>query len=113
MDREHSNVRFSRSSTNHTRHRVPDWTGQAMTEAPLAREVRLKPEFAGLYENMPVGSWLAASVWAEVLVARAQRARHQSIHQRTFDPRHFEFRGGPEPRKPAERQRRTRSEDRW
>jgi hypothetical protein len=84
-----------------------------MTEKLLHREVCLKPEFAGLYENMPAGSWLAAAVWAEVLVARAQRARQLSVHQRTFDPRHFEFRGGPEPRKPAERQRRTRSEDRW
>jgi hypothetical protein len=84
-----------------------------MTEKSLPREVRLKPEFAGLYENMPAGSWLAASVWAEVLVARALRARQLSVHQRTFDPRHFEFRGGSEPRKPAERHRRTRSEDRW
>jgi hypothetical protein len=84
-----------------------------MTDQAPPREVRLKPEFAGLYENMPAGSWLAAAVWAEVLVARAQRARQLSVHQRTFDPRHFEFRGGPEPRKPAERQRRTRSEDRW
>lgn len=77
-----------------------------------AREVRLKPEFAGLYESMPAGDWLLASVWAEILVTRAQRARHLSIHQRTFDPRHFEFRGGPEPRTPGERPRRTRVEDR-
>jgi hypothetical protein len=84
-----------------------------MTDELPPREVLLRPEFAGLYENMPAGSWLSASVWAEVLVARALRARQQNIHQRTFDPRHFEFRGGPEPRKPAERQRRTRAEDRW
>ncbi len=83
-----------------------------MTETSDAREICLKPEFAGLYENMPAGTWLSASVWAEVLVARAQRARHLSLHQRTFDPRHFEFRGGPAPRKPSERQRRTRREDR-
>jgi hypothetical protein len=83
-----------------------------MTEKAQPREVCLKPEFAGLYDNMPAGSWLSASVWAEVLVTRAQRARQHSIHQRTFDPRHFEFRGGPEPRKPAERHRRTRVEDR-
>jgi hypothetical protein len=83
-----------------------------MTEKAPPREVRLRPEFAGLYENMPAGSWLSASVWAEVLVTRAQRARQLSVHQRTFDPRHFEFRGGAEPRRPAERQRRTRAEDR-
>ena len=83
-----------------------------MTEKAPPREVRLRPEFAGLYENMPAGSWLSASVWAEVLVTRAQRARQLSIHQRTFDPRHFEFRGGSEPRRPLEHQRRTRAEDR-
>ncbi len=83
-----------------------------MTEKPLPREVCLKPEFAGLYDDIPAGSWLSASVWAEVLVTRARRARELSVHQRTFDPRHFEFRGGPEPRKPGERRRRTRLEDR-
>jgi hypothetical protein len=83
-----------------------------MTEQPLPREVRLKPEFVALYQSMPAGSWLSASVWAEVLVTRAQRARELSIHQRTFDPRHFEFRGGSEPRRGSERQRRTRAEDR-
>lgn len=80
-------------------------------EAPV-REVRLKPEFSGHYENMPAGTWLPASVWAEVLVARARRARELSVHQRTFDPLHFEFRGGAELRTPRERQRRTRLEDR-
>ena len=81
-------------------------TGQLHT-----REVRLRPEFARLYEMMPPGIWLAASVWVEVLVGRAQRARQLSRHHRTFDPRHFEFRGGLEPRKPGERRRRTRAED--
>jgi hypothetical protein len=76
------------------------------------REVRLRTEFAGLYENMPAGSWLPASVWAEGLVTRARRARQLRIHQRTFNLRHFEFRGGPEPRRPFQRQPRTRAEDR-
>ena len=83
-----------------------------MSEPVQPREVRLKSEFAGLYEDMPTGTWLAASVWADVLVARAQRARHLGLHRRTFDPRHFEFRGGPEPRTRGERERRTRREDR-
>lgn len=83
-----------------------------MTDAPRPREVRLKAEFAGLYGNMPAGTWLPASVWAEELVERARRARVLSVHQRTFDQRHFDFRGGPEPRGRAERQRRTRFEDR-
>jgi hypothetical protein len=83
-----------------------------MTDKLPPREVSLRPEFAGLYENMPAGRWLPASVWAEVLVTRARRARQLSIHQRTFDPRHFEFRGGVEPRRPSQRQPRTRAEDR-
>jgi hypothetical protein len=82
-----------------------------MTDEMPPREVRLRPEFADLYENMPAGSWLSASFWAEVLVTRAQRARQLSIHQCTFDPRHFDFRGGPEPRRPSRRQWRTRAED--
>jgi hypothetical protein len=83
-----------------------------MTDKVSPREVCLRPEFASLYENMPAGSWLPASVWAEVLVTRARRARQLNIHQRTFDPRHFEFRGGSEPRRPSPRPPRTRAEDR-
>ena len=82
-----------------------------MTEKPPPRQVCLKPQFAGLYEHMPAGTWLSASVWAELLVTRAARARHLSIHQRTFDPRHFEFRGGAEPRRLSEHRRRTRAQD--
>ena len=75
------------------------------------REVCLKPEFACLYDNMPSGAWLPASVWAEVLVTRAPRAQHFGIHQRTFSPRHFKFRGGPAPRGSKGGGRRTRRED--
>lgn len=83
-----------------------------MSDERQAREVRLRPEFAGLYEDMPAGSWLAASVWAEVLVARARTARQLGFHRRTFDPRHFDFRGGEGPRRTDEDQGRTRLEDR-
>jgi hypothetical protein len=62
------------------------------------REVRLKPEFAEIYQDMPVGQWLPAARWAQLIVARAQQARARQVQQRTFDPGHFEFRGGEPPR---------------
>ncbi len=77
-----------------------------------AREVRLRPEFAEIYPGLPAGQWVPASSWAEVIVARAQEARLLSIHRRTFDPGHFDFRGGAPARDATERHLRTRREDR-
>jgi hypothetical protein len=73
------------------------------------REVRLRPEFAAIYLDMPSGQWLEAAHWAHLIVTRAQHARARQVHQRTFDPRHFEFRGGEPPRGPDGAGRRTRS----
>jgi hypothetical protein len=56
------------------------------------REVRLRPKYAGRYPSLPAGEWLTSSQLAASLVARAQRARAAQQRQRTFDPRHFEFR---------------------
>ena len=81
-------------------------------EAQSPRELRLLPEFAEIYPELPASEWLPAARWAEALVARAQDARRLSIHRRTFDPTHFEFRGGPPPRGPGKRHLRTRAEDR-
>jgi hypothetical protein len=61
------------------------------------RECRLRPEFAHLYEELIPDVWVPAREWAEQLVARARKARHLSIHRRTLDPSHFEFRGGGRP----------------
>jgi hypothetical protein len=41
--------------------------------------------------------WVSAREFAEVIVARASQARRQSLHRRTLDPRHFEFRRRPLP----------------
>jgi hypothetical protein len=74
------------------------------------RECRLRPGYAELYDEIPPGLWMPAREVVAVLVRRASQARQRSIHQRTFDPRHFEFRGGPpEPRRQGVR---TRSGDR-
>jgi hypothetical protein len=59
----------------------------------VEREVRVRPEFAGLYPELAADVWLPAREFAEVIVARASQARRQSLRRRTLDPRHFEFRG--------------------
>ena len=84
--------------------------GHRVVPAP-PREVCLKPKFARLYGNMPAGTWLQASEWAEVLASGVLSTRHFSLRQRTLSPRHFEFRGGPESRESNGRGRRTRRED--
>jgi hypothetical protein len=57
-------------------------------------EVRLRHRFAELYPNIPAGAWLPAAQWVDAIVTRAEEARRLNLHRRTFDPRHFEFRGG-------------------
>ncbi|HYC31941.1 MAG TPA: hypothetical protein VEB59_06595 [Gemmatimonadales bacterium] len=81
-----------------------------MHESP--REVRLRSEFAGLYPGLNPGIWVPATQWAAAIVTMAHEARHDHLYRRTFDPRHFEFRGGPGPRGPGEGHLRTRAEDR-
>jgi hypothetical protein len=75
------------------------------------REVCLGPEYAMVYPSLVPGEWVPASQWAAAIVTRAQEARVQGRYQRTFDPRHCEFRGGPPPRSPGAQHRRTRAED--
>jgi hypothetical protein len=59
------------------------------------RECRLRAEYGHLYEGIPADVWQPAPVVAEQLVLRARKGRMLQIQQRTFDQRHFEFRGGP------------------
>ena len=54
--------------------------------------VRVRSQFAARYPELAAGDWVSASEFAEVIVARASQARRQSLHRRTLDPRHFEFR---------------------
>jgi hypothetical protein len=74
------------------------------------REVRLRPEFAAEYPDMPPDVWMPATELASRLVERARARRKEGRHTRTFDPTHFEFRGGDGPsRWPGHRTRRTDS----
>ncbi len=83
----------------------------AKADPTAPREVRLRNAYAGMYGDMPAGEWLPAAAWAERIVTRAQRARAVGVHQRTFDPRHFDFRGGEPPRGPRGTDLRTRAGD--
>jgi hypothetical protein len=80
-----------------------------MNESP--REARLRPEFAGDYPGIEAGVWLSAPELAAKLVEHTHARRRLRLYTRTFDPRHFDFRGGaPAGRRPATT--RTRTTDR-
>ena len=78
---------------------------------PGRREIRLRSGYAELYPDMPRDTWLPVSQWVEAVVTRSHRARRSGEPVRTFDARHFEFRGGSPPRTPGERHLHTRAED--
>jgi len=72
------------------------------------REVRVRPQYAELYPDLPADVWVPARRFAELMVRRAGSARSLGIHRRTLDPRHFEFRGGTAETRPTNaRTRRT------
>jgi hypothetical protein len=73
------------------------------------REIRLKPEFADQYPAIVPEVWMPAAELAKKLIERAYTGRREGRHTRTFDPTHFEFRGGYTG--PRSRTRRTRSTD--
>ena len=74
-----------------------------------AREARLKPEYADEYPAITAGQWIPVAELASGLIQRAYAARREGRHTRTFDPTHFEFRGGSS--EPRSRTSRTRSTD--
>jgi hypothetical protein len=73
------------------------------------REARLKSEFAEEYPGLAAGVWIPATELAQKLIDRAHTRRREGRHTRTFDPTHFEFRGGAE--KGRRRSARTRNTD--
>lgn len=75
----------------------------------VAREAQLKVEFAEEYPGLTPGVWIPATELAQKLIERAHSRRREGRHTRTFDPTHFEFRGGSE--KPRRRSSRTRKTD--
>ena len=73
------------------------------------REARLKAECAEEYPGLTPGVWIPATELAQKLIERAHSRRREGRHTRTFDPTHFEFRGGLEG--PRRRRSRTRKND--
>jgi len=73
------------------------------------REARLKTECSEEYPGLTPGVWMPATELAQKLIERAHSRRREGRHTRTFDPTHFEFRGGPEA--PRHRGTRTRKSD--
>jgi hypothetical protein len=63
-------------------------------QAASMREARLRAEFAGEYPELQANIWMRPRELAERLVDRSHTRRRQGLFTRTFDPRHFQFRGG-------------------
>ena len=74
------------------------------------RQVRLKPQYAHLYRDVPPNEWWPAWVLAERLLAAAE-SQGISSEERICNPTHFQFRGGQSlaPRLQDLRTRRTDS----
>jgi hypothetical protein len=69
------------------------------TGAPLRREARLRPGFAGLYPALPGGTWMgAAELGGALLRWIAEGGAAPPLGARLLPDEHFEFRGGPLPR---------------
>ena len=75
----------------------PIQAGRGMTGRPSMRQARLKPEFANLYPPLEAGEWIPAAVAsARMLLWQTRQPGAAGLAQRTLDPQHFDFRGGPE-----------------
>jgi hypothetical protein len=74
------------------------------------REARLKEVYAAEYPGITPEVWMPVAELAKKLVERVRARRREGRFTRTFDPTHFEFRGGPPARRSAVI--RTRSTDR-
>ena len=72
------------------------------------REARLRAEYAAEYPGMTPDVWMPVRELARLLMERVYARRREGRPGRTFDPTHFEFRGGDSaPRRPATRTRST------
>lgn len=76
---------------------VPNVQGpplQDAPETPLARQARLRPEYAGLYPYLIPDVWESAAVVTEKVIAwRLQQQRRGFVTRgEALDPEHFEFR---------------------
>ena len=67
-----------------------------MSSRHSLRQARLRPEFAELYPPLEPGEWIPAAVAsARMLLWQTRQPGASRLAQRTLDPQHFDFRGGP------------------
>ena len=67
-----------------------------MSSRPSMRQARLKPQFADTYPPLQPGEWIPAAVAsARMLLWQTRQPGASGLAQRTLDPGHFDFRGGP------------------
>jgi hypothetical protein len=70
-----------------------DQAGPEDQQLPLAREARLRPEYAQFYPCLVPNVWeLAAIVVEKVIAWRLQQRRGLADCDRVLNPRHFDFR---------------------
>jgi hypothetical protein len=81
----------------------------ARTSPGWAREARLRAQYAAEYPGITPAVWIPVTELSAKLIERVHTARREGRHTRTFDPTHFEFRGGSSGPRP--RAARTRSTD--
>ena len=74
-----------------------------------AREAKLKRAYAAEYPGIIPEVWIPVGELSAKLIERVRAGRREGRHTRTFDPTHFEFRGGDTGPRP--RAARTRSSD--
>jgi hypothetical protein len=73
------------------------------------RQLRLRPQYAHLYQEIPPNEWWPAWLMAERLLAMAE-SQGVSPGERICNPDHFQFRGG-QTRGPRLQDLRTRRTD--
>ncbi len=61
----------------------------------IARQARLRPQFAHLYPPLTAGLWEpAAELGARMLLWQVQQQGTEALGMRILDQRHFDFQGG-------------------
>jgi hypothetical protein len=90
-------------------HEVENRQQAASTSPGWAREARLRAQYAAEYPGITPAVWMPVAELSAKLIERVHAARREGRHTRTFDPTHFEFRGGSSGPRP--RAARTRSTD--
>jgi hypothetical protein len=75
----------------------------------VAREARVRREYAHLYEGWDVRTWAPAAKVADLVFSRSRNGQPSEPHRRLLPEEQFEFRGGA-PRRPGLRARTRRSD---